>query len=1783
MRNGPRAETWSQHPVTAMLEIKRLQEAGERAAAELIYAELAQITGHDMRGEIRARLRWERAMNLGALGRFVEAERQYAEAHRLFDAEPDSPEIWFLRVKMRAERAHILRGLGRYDDAATLLSEAIAVLDVSTDGRQSQGRCALQLNRALNLYELGRYEEAEAIYAEVQSVVDAMPVGQHVLDIRACVRMNRGINFERLERYHEAMQANLEAQQLYDAFPANDEVNANRARTRINRASILAELNESRAAEALFAEADRVFDAVPDTLETRPHRTNLHFNRGLNLMGMERHMEAEPKFAAAAALLDAQPDVEPVRRERMRLCSHRGENLHVLGRFAEAEEQFRHAQQIGDALPDSDRTREGRVEVRLARAANFDALGRSDVAARMFTEAEVIFSALHREDRSRLHDAFERWKVAHRAVFEQPPAASAEPSVALQPIELSADEIERARTAIAQMQRADELGSMGYYAEAETLYCESLLVADALPAALGVDQLQADLCMRRATNFARLGNVQRARELFADAERRYEGMPDSPTVCLNRSITLFNQGISASAAGDLANAEELLIKAQHVLETVEDCEPRRANLMRILTALASVQAERGNRLVAEELYAQAQSALMALPIASEVRGHHCILRVNRANNLRDIGRHEEALALLEEADHALDSMEPSAEVAAWRRGILNSRASLFALLGRDEEAEQVFARLQSAIDILPPSRETALEQALAGLNRAGNACQSGRNEDAEPLFESAQRILESLPSDQRVRRQHVKLINNRATNLRMLGRHRDAEQLFARLDTLEDPSGCFPEWPAVLVNRAENLLHLKLTEQALPCAKQALALADQAEETPAARLLRSHARRVAAGCLGEMSEWHAAEALYAEAETLCSGLPESVAVISERTELLEARATAFARRGERHRAMALFDAAEKAFATIPGSQMTRRRVARFGNNRANNLQGLGLCAEAEKVYADAQAYEDRAAPSLETQFRRAGVRVNRAGNLSQMGHSEPALKLHADAQKIYDAMPDSPRVRALRVSARTSRATALSQAGQIAEASRLYGEAREILDSSSGIEGAHLERASLSLEHGGMLSRTGDYVAAEELLAEAQRIYEAQAPSQHIGLQLACAQFNRATNFHNLGRDREAMELLESAQSLFDVQPDSTAARYRRAIARVERCALLCSVAPDHAWGMWRDARGILSTLRDASGAFHAHLAQRLGSCLFLAYRTGLLSGEECRHEADSLAAWLLDWADLADIGEVAEHAAGGLRFFFGEYLSWLVATEHLEHVPEVLSTMFGRYAAAERALQRDAGSADADGLQDLALVIRGLNSQIGRLEADPNLLRRSPQIDELIERLYVQREAACSEFRARRQVGQGTESLDARLGPMPFSRIAAALRARDRAALVILFRVQESDHDDEAQPNLSRSRAMSMVMRPGAARPAIVALPLTIMAAATPPYASVMPAGQGGYRGRLQRGSSAPAAGRVLREAVEEGWACILPELVGIDDIYVAMHHELGHLPWPAGLPAQKSARVRMHYGVTLAVQALEQEETVLPIAPPLPSGPIVVLAHSPSNEPKDEYPFGPIPAVYGDLAVTVRHWAHAHKVVRDTEGLLATPAELVQISSHGDEFSLHTGPEYRRLSAFELAYALDQVGTSAGPPMRALITVACSTSQAGTNILGESGGWPVMLHGRVRAVLGALYPVDDFFCMLWVLLLHRQWQRCGDLHAALARTREQMRTGAWAESDADGEALLAAWSEGLQVAAERTGAQGIPAHQVGFADPYALAAHYYGMRLRLYDDEPRFQSVTEAFVVFG
>ena len=139
----------------------------------------------------------------------------------------------------------------------------------------------------------------------------------------------------------------------------------------------------------------------------------------------------------------------------------------------------------------------------------------------------------------------------------------------------------------------------------------------------------------------------------------------------------------------------------------------------------------------------------------------------------------------------------------------------------------------------------------------------------------------------------------------------------------------------------------------------------------------------------------------------------------------------------------------------------------------------------------------------------------------------------------------------------------------------------------------------------------------------------------------------------------------------------------------------------------------------------------------------------------------------------------------------------------------------------------------------------------------------------------------------------------------------------------------------------------------------------------------------------------------------------------------------------------------------------------------------------------------------------------------------------------------------------------------MQACILVACSTAQAAENAWGEAGGWAAVLHGRCELVLGALHPVDDLFCTLFVLLLHRQWRADGDLKEALRQVRQRLRSGRWADDEAGIQELQQQWEQALRA---------IPASEATID----AARDTLDVRDIAYD-EPTLCRLVEGFVVFG
>jgi len=145
--------------------------------------------------------------------------------------------------------------------------------------------------------------------------------------------------------------------------------------------------------------------------------------------------------------------------------------------------------------------------------------------------------------------------------------------------------------------------------------------------------------------------------------------------------------------------------------------------------------------------------------------------------------------------------------------------------------------------------------------------------------------------------------------------------------------------------------------------------------------------------------------------------------------------------------------------------------------------------------------------------------------------------------------------------------------------------------------------------------------------------------------------------------------------------------------------------------------------------------------------------------------------------------------------------------------------------------------------------------------------------------------------------------------------------------------------------------------------------------------------------------------------------------------------------------------------------------------------------------------------------------------------------------------------------------------------LNIACSSAHAGTNAFGESGGWSAVLQSKVSAVLGALFPIDDFYCSLFVLLLHSAWSRLGDLRGALTDTRVRMRSGLWADTDEEASCFMQTWVEAVRAAYPL----GDPNDGSLLDEALERVHDTCNDRFVLYAVDPHFRLIVEAFVITG
>ena len=722
-------------------------------------------------------------------------------------------------------------------------------------------------------------------------------------------------------------------------------------------------------------------------------------------------------------------------------------------------------------------------------------------------------------------------------------------------------------------------------------------------------------------------------------------------------------------------------------------------------------------------------------------------------------------------------------------------------------------------------------------------------------------------------------------------------------------------------------------------------------------------------------------------------------------------------------------------------------------------------------------------------------------------------------------------------------------------------------------------RASVCMNRANNLQAQGQHGAAETLYAEAQSLFDALPDSEAVRTHRASVRMNRAGNLQAQGQHGAAESLYAQAQPLFDALPDSDAVRVDRAKVRSNRIRnLIISGRPDAVRGTWAEGVQVLQSLHGHSGSDYGQLVRRYSRDGIRLFRRGVLSLSECETAVLALCRSGIDHLDCAP--EVLMEESGAppasakdIAALMSLAVSWLIEIGHTGQAVALLTEYSGRYANAQRLLAEEAASppqeAERHPVTQLRLQLRDANWALRAWEAQST---RGDDFALEQARLRQERDTLRDALLAAvREHGAGETShdlstafLSQRLGP-------------EGRALVLLLRVSEPDGDGMDD---IRDQALALVLAPGATDFQRVPLPEGVwLAAAHPdklPQATISSSPQRGANTR--HGQPVMASGLAVRAAVDAGWAAIIPFLGNAREVFVGVNQHLAQLPWQVA-EDEGGRKLYVHYGVHRVVQALEAGPTAA-VAAPDPQRPLGVLAHS----PEDTLVIGqsllpPIPGVEADQAIALALYPTCEPL-RGREDFLRSTSPLLQLSCHGLPDWVHSGPDEPE-AGFTSVYDFDRALRERKQVLDALILLACSTGQANDNAWGEVQGWSAVLGDRARLVVAPLYPVDDLLCSLFVLILLREWQACGDLRQALTRTRTRLRSGQWADSDAQTESLCAQWYAALSQAYDDD------------PDPIEQARGYAEARHLLYRDpnpvpdnrleSAALQRLTEAFVVFG
>jgi tetratricopeptide (TPR) repeat protein len=963
---------------------------------------------------------------------------------------------------------------------------------------------------------------------------------------------------------------------------------------------------------------------------------------------------------------------------------------------------------------------------------------------------------------------------------------------------------------------------------------------------------------------------------------------------------------------------------------------------------------------------------------------------------------------------------------------------------------------------------------------------------------------------------------------------------------------------------------------------------------PDAERVRAHRARVLGNraiLLRAMGRYQDAERLYARAQALFDSASADLLHEHERALVRLNRANNLASMGRHQPADALFAEAQALFeaARDQAASVSDRRLVYA--NRASNLHAMGRYLEADSFFARARELSDAEPPHPAARWTRSNLLMNSANNHHAMGRLEAAESLYEQAHAALEGFADDHVIRTSRAILHVNRAGNIAAMGRHQDAESFYGTAQQLFDSLHDDAASRAHRVSVRMNRAINLQTLGRRTDAESLFVESQRLCEA-LPAHHASRALrARLCLNRAINLTAMQRPRDAAPLYAKADRMLKRLPDGEAVRIDRATLHLNLVwhlldtgrAAMAAARLDEGFALFDDE----ARVRLDEGGRAARLMAQYASVVVAVWRADALERPVCESRLLLLWQWSLDWLDC--MPEPTSDAAGTIpgaadaALTVGIVLSWLVEHGRVELVPGLLEEYHSRYASAQRLAGAVRQHAEGDGAEAARQIVshrmqlRRLAWQIRALESG-GASARDAMLAAQLQGLYERRRRLRNRFLTRQRQWRGRRSSERRVA---MRRLQETLRRAPRpAALVVLLRVSRpsDEHREIAEP-----RALALVITPASSTPHAVSLPAQVLAGASEsswslPSPSPAPATAprrtrpAGDRRGASIGDEELPDGMTLRAAVAAGWMAIEPALGPAQHVHLALHHELGRLPWQAADDAAASPRtLTVHHGIGAALRVLDEGEDNRPVRPPGKARPIGVFAYSPDGrDPK----LPPIPAVHADSLVTATLVAH-HRLLRDRDDLLRARLPLLQLSCHGDARGALTGEHDQRLSAYDVAIALGRRRQR----LDACILIACSTGGPGGSPWGEFDGWSVVLGESTRLVVGALYPIDDHFSSLYVLLLHRAWIGTRDLKAAVREVRQRLRSGRWADSETECRRLEAIWSSAIAtIGGDHPLATGRRPRQTAAPPPLTL-----DLRRALYEENGALCLLAESFVVFG